>query len=267
MFTQAGGVERENPFMPRESVSFPSALVVWQDIRQAYTKFPTPESLRRVAVLRSVAADLGREGLVIDILIGGSLAVGQSTDDSDIDVFGVVTPERGLDFRGFLAEYETRFVKKLGNDVEFPVYRTLFCNTQDLAAYLDDNYFASLTNETWIRDMREASNRLYYQHYMNLGIGTARLSLIERMKNAKNNQPVFMEDSNAAISRSRFLDSYRLSFIKYIKRLSEHPDFSALPEPEKALFVEYLQERQHQFLFYLEYPQYCKWPNEAVNDQ
>lgn len=257
MVMQAGGAEKENPFMPKEYGCLSPDLEVWQDIRRAYAKFPTQESLRRVAALRIVAHGLEDEGFIADLLIGGSLAVGQSIRESDIDIFGIVTSEKGLDARAVTREYEARLYPELG-------YKTIISDDheghlivfgrQDLMTYLNNDYFISLTHRAWIRDMRKKVIRLHAQHYTSLGIGSCRSDLMERIEDLKDVNPQFNKDLNPADSFSYFSKFYNISFARYLERLVKHTDFSSLPEIEKVQFIEHLEECQQQFLFYIQNP-------------
>ncbi|MCR4306174.1 MAG: hypothetical protein NUV73_03765 [Candidatus Daviesbacteria bacterium] len=263
--TAKNGVEQENPFLPQNGVDLPPDLVVWQDIRWLYGKFPTAESLDRVIALRAINDNLAKEGLQADLLIGGSLALGQSNKESDVDVFGVVTTERGICLRDITREYETRLTQLLGHEVYFPDDNTIWAhiiNPQDAMRYLTNDYFIRLTNANWIRNMKDQLQTIHYLHYMCLGIGTNRMELMETIEEQKTQNSDLKQVLNTGSSLSHFSEFFNKSFQKYEERLAQHPSFLSLAYSEKESLIEYINERQRQYNFYIKNPKFCIWSGE-----
>lgn len=260
MLNKAGGIEQENPFMPTKSVNLSPDLAVWQDIRMAYAQFPTAESLERVRALNLVTAELAKEGLVADLLIRGSLALGQSTNHSDMDVFGIVTPEERVPIRTITELYQVRVFRAIGEWIDFPVTSGMMLfAVRDLSDYVDSNNFINAIS-TPLAETGSASFKLrefHVRHQMNLGIGSCRMDFAQRMETLKSDAKV-VRALHSPWALEGYAWSFRKSFQAYGWRLSKDPDFSSLPESEKEQFIEHLEERQRQFLFYIENPQYCR---------
>lgn len=258
--TKETNIGQVNPFVPLASAHLTPDLVVWQDIRRTYARFPTSESLDRVAALNLVNEELAKEGLVADLLIGGSLAYGQSTDHSDVDVFAIVIPEEGVGIRSIIEDYQDRVSRLMGTDreIRFPVTADIdLISVSDMFQYLDSNSFNHATRSSSIGWASWNLRKFHSCYQTNLRIGDYSLDLIQKVESLKEDLRVVraLDFTHTFWGLARI---FRISFLEYQWRLSKHPDFSLLPEQERVQYLEYLEERQRQLLFYIENPQYCR---------
>lgn len=238
-------------------------LVCWQNIRVAYLRFQTQESLDRVIALDRALAVLYKEGLVADFLVGGSLALGQSTGKSDIDIFGVVTSDE-IQARMAIKAYEEKIHQELGKRIELPVTGAVHhFTTKSLFHYLDSEDFVEPVHNPpgyarpYLRDFN-------YSYQINLGVGSCRNSLVERLESLKTGNINMARVLNTVFTISMLAGSFHASFNKYMERLSQHPQFSALSRIERNQFLSSLDEQQSLFLAYLRYPRYCIMPEDQT---
>lgn len=258
MITKAG-VEQENPFMPIKYAGLSPELDVWHDIKRAYARFPTQESLDRVSALNIIYKDLEKEGLVADLLIGGSLGVGQSIEESDIDIFGVVTPEETVRARHVIELYEQRMLRELGKRILFPV-------TADVCLFTLNNLDNDLESETLKYALKSSLpgamgfnlSRFHATYQTCLGIGSNRLAVVEKIEALKTD-PRMVRVLDSILTFYGSSGPFTRSFLRYEERAVSHPKFISLTEQERLQFVENLEERQRQFLFYITYPSYCRF--------
>lgn len=241
------GVEQENPFMPTWYENLSPDLMAWQQIRRSYTRFPTQESLDRATAIKLASATLTREeGLIADLLIVGSLAFGQSTVDSDIDVAAVVVMDKDTKGEEVIQKFQGQVKREIGKEVKFDTLGDYLFPSEYLEDELD--YFDLLgpdncTLPGYIR-------ALYVRHYMSIGVGDCRIAVIDRIEALRSACPIIEEDL-----RRNYLflyhGAYEVSLNKYLSRLNVHPDFAKLSEEERSKLTGDIESQQSQFLLLL----------------
>lgn len=222
--------------------SLQTSAGILRSIQAEYEKFETPENQRRKKVLQEIFDEFEQEAHKIAVFFGGSLAAGQSLENSDIEVQLLADENGGQEqTKQLLSE---RIHQKLGEEVKVDFWGQ-FVNLSQVRESLDEiNNTGSTKKLSGILDLYFA----FQLSHLRMGIDCR--PLISQIESLRYKSTVLNNSLNN-LSKNRLPDKKRFfarSFEKYRDRLRNNPNFSNLSEGEKKKIIERLDMLEHQFI-------------------